>query len=675
MPLDAGQKLQGITAPISMEGPKPIDIHLSKKLEEYMRPFGVFESEEELAHRMDVLNKVNLLVREWIKDVSRRKNNIPENKIDSFGGMVCTFGSYRLGVHTKGADIDTLCVAPRHVERTDFFTSFIELLKEQSEVKELRAVEEAFVPVIKMSFDGIELDMTFARLALPTIPEDIDLKNESLLKNLDLKCVRSLNGCRVTDAILHLVPNVENFRMTLRAIKLWAKKKCIYSNSLGFLGGVSWAMLVARVCQLYPNADPSTLLQKFFMVYSKWEWPQPVLLTELSQENKLNFAVWDPRINPSDRFHLMPIITPAYPCQNSTFNVTNSTRQIMMDEFKEGLEATSEIYKQGEEGNWALLFGPSNFFQKYKHYIVLSCAAQEESSYLEWHGYIESKIRLLVGNLERNPFIRLAHVTPESHGPLDNSDHKFMLYKQAVHIKLYKDDMTVDIRHVKRKMLDQFVPPDVLVRGAKPRPAKKIHASTGNLQRLSTESQQQQPKTLPHSRSDTELVHVTGSEVIDLSGEDKPVNGSDEVIDLDKKNRNAEVIIIEDNERGKRPCDDNEIAQPTKKFKPAEQANTPMDVNLQSPNSLRKRDSSPPQCDTPVKRSKSLEEAQTGRISGSGSPMHTESVFGSPVGKGESGDGVGQGLAPVGEDKEPLQMDKGSCLPALPAGKPIEKVA
>ena len=34
------------------------------------------------------------------------------------------------------------------------------------------------------------------------------------------------------------------------------------------------------------------------------------------------------------------------------------------------------------------------------------------------HGYIESKIRLLVGNLERNPFIRLAHVTPESFGPL-----------------------------------------------------------------------------------------------------------------------------------------------------------------------------------------------------------------------------------------------------------------
>lgn len=33
-------------------------------------------------------------------------------------------------------------------------------------------------------------------------------------------------------------------------------------------------------------------------------------------------------------------------------------------------------------------------------------------------GLVESKIRILVGNLERNPYVMLAHVNPQSYGPL-----------------------------------------------------------------------------------------------------------------------------------------------------------------------------------------------------------------------------------------------------------------
>ena len=111
-----------------------------------------------------------------------------------------------------------------------------------------QAVEEAFVPVIKLCFDGIEIDILFTRLALQTILEDLDLTDDSLLKHLDVRCVISLNGCRVSSEILYLVPNIDNFRLTLRTIKLWAKCHNIYSNVLGFLGGISWAMLVARTC-------------------------------------------------------------------------------------------------------------------------------------------------------------------------------------------------------------------------------------------------------------------------------------------------------------------------------------------------------------------------------------------------------------------------------------------
>nr|XP_029500747.1 poly(A) polymerase gamma-like [Oncorhynchus nerka] len=108
----------------------------------------------------------------------------------------------------------------------------------------------------------------------------------------------------------------------------------------------------------------------------------------------------------------MPIITPAYPQQNSTYNVSSSTRTIMSEEFKYGLSVTDDIL-QGKT-DWSKLFQPPNFFLKYKHYIVLTASASTEENQLEWIGLVESKIRVLVGNLERNEYITLAHVNPTS---------------------------------------------------------------------------------------------------------------------------------------------------------------------------------------------------------------------------------------------------------------------
>ncbi|ENN70908.1 hypothetical protein YQE_12311, partial [Dendroctonus ponderosae] len=181
----SNQRLEtlGMTSPISMASPKQIDLVRTKELESALNKFGVFESAHELNHRMMVLGKLYFLVKEWIKSVSI-KCNLPESVAESVGGKVCTFGSYRLGVHSRGADIDALCVAPKHVSRNEFFESFYELLRQQSEVTELRAVEEAFVPVIKMNFDGIEIDMLFARLFQKEIPDSMDLQDDNVLKNL-----------------------------------------------------------------------------------------------------------------------------------------------------------------------------------------------------------------------------------------------------------------------------------------------------------------------------------------------------------------------------------------------------------------------------------------------------------------------------------------------------------
>ena len=52
------------------------------------------------------------------------------------------------------------------------------------------------------------------------------------------------------------------------------------------------------------------------------------MLTPIVDEGH-GLRVWDERVNKSERFQLMKIITPAYPAQNSTFNVTHSTLHVL----------------------------------------------------------------------------------------------------------------------------------------------------------------------------------------------------------------------------------------------------------------------------------------------------------------------------------------------------------
>merc|ERR1719330_963352 len=111
--------------------------------------------------------------------------------------------------------------------------------------------------------------------------------------------------------ILRFVPNPEVFRRTLCFVKCWAKRRGIYSNVLGFFGGITWALLVARVCQLYPYYAPSQLVNRFFRVYDQWNWSKPVMLCELVENvpGVTGLKVWNPKTNAADRQHVMQVIT------------------------------------------------------------------------------------------------------------------------------------------------------------------------------------------------------------------------------------------------------------------------------------------------------------------------------------------------------------------------------
>jgi len=206
--------------------------------------------------------------------------------------------------------------------------------------------------------------------------------------------------------MLRLVPNVAVFRDALRCIKLWAQRRAIYSNVNGFLGGVAWAMLVARICQLYPNAIAGAIVSRFFIIMYQWKWPQPVLLKQID-DGPLPVRVWNPKLYPADRAHRMPIITPAYPSMCATHNVTQSTQMIMTEEFKKGSEIVEKVIIGAAE--WSDLFAKHDFFHKYRYYLRVIASTGSPELQIKWSGTVESRIRQLVMKLEYVESVQLAH--------------------------------------------------------------------------------------------------------------------------------------------------------------------------------------------------------------------------------------------------------------------------
>ncbi|KAI5808495.1 Poly(A) polymerase central domain-containing protein [Peziza echinospora] len=396
----------GVTPPISTVGPTEAENSVNQALVEELKRQHSFETPEESQRRVQVLGRLQQVTEEFVMAVCTAKG-MPESVASSSGGKIFTFGSYRLGVYGPGSDIDTLLLCPSPIHRPDFFQYLPPILSKLPEVTELTPVLDAFVPIIKFKFSGISIDLIFARLNIASVPRDLTLEDKNLLRGSDEVNLRCLNGTRVTDEILQLVPRIGVFRGALRGIKLWAQRRAIYANVVGFPGGVAWAMLVARICQLYPQAVSAVVISKFFRILGRWTWPQPVMLKGI-EDGPLNVKVWNPRIYASDRHHLMPIITPAYPSMCATHNITKSTKEIIMREMNRAAEIVDKIMLGQEE--WSALFKKHEFFTKgYRYYLAIVAASKDPDSQLLWSGMVESKLRLLVMNMEKLDTISLAH--------------------------------------------------------------------------------------------------------------------------------------------------------------------------------------------------------------------------------------------------------------------------
>ncbi|TEB20870.1 hypothetical protein C9890_0010, partial [Perkinsus sp. BL_2016] len=122
-------------------------------------------------------------------------------------------------------------------------------------------------------------------------------------------------------------PDCGVFRRATRFVKFFATQRCIYSNAIGYVGGVSWALM--------------------------WEWEEnavvqlgPIVdapLTQIPRERQSQYREWNNTKYPSDASNPFPVITPIFPCHNTAYNVTESQKWCMLQEIGRGWKLLKPI--------------------------------------------------------------------------------------------------------------------------------------------------------------------------------------------------------------------------------------------------------------------------------------------------------------------------------------------
>jgi len=335
-------------------------------------------------------------------------------------------------VHEPGADIDCILVAPNVCSRQDFFgseyvppdydgdertltgvrdpMSLAEIIRKHPDVTNFNPVENAAVPILTFDWEGVNIDLLFATLNSSSVPKNFDIDNDAVLDGVDAATEKSLNGPRVTNLIAALVGGTDEryqtFLKVVRCVRKWAKARGLYSNKMGYWGGVNINISVALVIQFYPNACPASLLRKFFLVFKYWRWPNPVTLTKPHDAN-LGLRVWNTANNMRQ---VAPVITPAYPAMNSTMSVSRQTLQILIEEFCRGHDILERLWKNHQKNPnksesddpgdiFKELFEPSDFFIQYPHYLSLCVVGPTLNDSLNWVGFVESRLRKLVSDM------------------------------------------------------------------------------------------------------------------------------------------------------------------------------------------------------------------------------------------------------------------------------------
>jgi len=302
-------------------------------------------------------------------------------------GQLLPLGAYHLGVLLADDQVDVVYVTPLHLTLPNTLAILQEKLGAmKSEVEDIcLAGNDGLLaaPGLQFKLRGTHIKLLLSH-RIPDLPVP---SGETVVKH-----TAGVFAHEVSEKLLASVPDVAIYRQLLRFARHWAKQRGVYGSYFGFMGGTAWAICVARICQMHPQADLAQLAARFFKVLSRWNWQEPLCLLPngISAQHTPTVSVSDVCRNDATISVLLPVGTSV----SATPNVTDTTTKILQKELQHGFRRTQQV--ELVRAQWENVYSTARFFQRYRHYLELDFMASNPAVFASWLSWGRQQTQNLV---------------------------------------------------------------------------------------------------------------------------------------------------------------------------------------------------------------------------------------------------------------------------------------
>lgn len=430
---------------------------------------------------------------------SSNSNETSFETLEPFYHKIIPIGSFVFGLQCH--DIDLLILKQKMDDKKvvynasafekplqDFVNEFVHKLAQYSDDYYLvRSVSDAIVPIIEITLNKktinykslIDNNITMIDLQIFEVPIDYVNKNEALSEihntyddNKSENLLSSLNAvtyisymkyistrlfnnnymqlfpyCAIfeNDSLKNFIRNYKDFQVLISFVKHWASINHIYGKAYGFMGGISYAIMIVYYLETFfqkfqhtleldnSNKRFISLITNFFEFYSTFKWHENIVslvdLDFIHNETSVLFSEQRKRTPIS-------ILSTIYPYHNTTRNISENGKRIIISEFKRAVNSINKFKVKYSVKDETIFESKEAVYELcdticekpdisiYKHKITFKVYYSDTNALDYIKSKIKSKLQGLITSLERqfikNEQIRLISTL----NPIDETSKK-----------------------------------------------------------------------------------------------------------------------------------------------------------------------------------------------------------------------------------------------------------